>query len=121
MFKKKQAIIENFYDHAYKILWNEVFHARSTLINAVKICHTKEIKTHLFPDNTDSYSKAIEEYHKAQYDTFTSKLHYITALDKVKEYYNSNHEHFVACKDYYNPEHHPSADTVIEGAISMGF
>lgn len=121
MFKKHSAPIENFYDHTYKILVEERMRAYNRLVEAIKTCRTKEIKTHLFPELTESYSNAVEEYKQAQYNVWHCKIDYIVARDKQKEEYDNNHTHFVVCKDYADPSMLPPVDEIIDRIIQKGY
>lgn len=122
MFKKQSAPIENFYDHTYKILVEKRMKAYNELVEAIKTCRVKEIKTHLFPELTESYSDAVEEYKKAQYNVWHCKINYIVARDKEKEEYNNNHAHFSVCKDYGDPNITlPPVDEIIDRIIQKGY
>lgn len=122
MFRKKNAVIENFYDHAYKLLEDDRVNRVSKLNDAIKNYRIKEIKSHLFPEKVESYSEAQEELKQARLDVWTCKMEYKVALEKVREYYNKNHLHFVVCKDYVNPNSEFfDANNLIERIIAREF
>ena len=117
---KKNAPIENFYDREYRFLHNEMFQDVSALCDAVKTYRIKEIKTRLFPKNTDSYIGAVQELEDVKNKIWLCKLHYAAAVAKAQEYYARNHHHFVACKDYLDP-HEIDVETVIDNCIEDAF
>ena len=116
MFKKRQPIISNFYDEAYKYFVDKRFIAYDELELTIRDCFTKEAISHLFPANTESYTHAEETLKKAREEVWIKKLNYTAALQKEQDYYNNNHMHFVACKDYNNPNDY-SADSTIEHIV----
>lgn len=122
MFRKKNVPIENFYDHAYKLLEDDRVNKVSKLNDAIKNYHIKEIKSRLFPEKVESYNKAQEELKQARLNVWTCKMEYKVALEKVREYYNKNHLHFVVCKDYVNPNSKNfDVDNLIERIIAREF
>ena len=116
MFKKRQPIISNFYDNAYKTLVDKRFNAYNELELTIRNYFVKEAISHLFPANTESYTQAGEALKKAQKEVWIKKLNYIAALQEEQEYYNNNHMHFVTCKDYNNPNDY-SVDLTIENIV----
>lgn len=122
MFRKKQAAIENFYDHAYKLLEDDRANKVFKLDDAIKNYRIKEIKSRLFPEKVESYNEAQEELKQARLDVWTCKMNYKVALEKVREYYNENHSHFVVCKDYNNPNSkNLDVENLIERIIKREF
>lgn len=117
---KKQKITETFYDKEYKELWERGFKFQRALTDAVQTCRIKEIKTHLFPNSTESYTKALEEHKQAQLNVWTAKSDYIVALKKLTEYYEAHYQDFIKCKTYYHPNQWFTPDYVIERAIEKG-
>ena len=121
MFKKK-AFIENIYDREYKFLHETLFAKYNALNEAIHVYHIKEIKAKLFPKNTESYTIAIQELEAAQMQILTCKLNYKVALEQEQKYYTENHEHFVACKNYIEPNKgNCTVDEVIEYIIAREF
>ena len=121
MFKKK-AIIENIYDREYKFLHETLFTKYDALNNAIHSYHIKEIKARLFPKNTESYTIAIQELEAAQMQILTCKLNYKVALEQEQKYYTENYEHFVACRNYIDPNRdNCTVDEVIERIIAREF
>lgn len=116
MFKKRQPIISNFYDEAYKFFVDKRFVAFTKLETAIRNCFTQEAISHLFPINTESYTYAEEALKTAQKEVWKKKIDYIVALQDEQDYYNNNHTHFVACKDYNNPNN-LSVDLTIESIV----
>jgi len=116
MFKKRLPIISNFYDEAYKSFVNRRFIMYNELELAIHNCFTQEAISHLFPENTESYAHAEEALKKAREEVWIKKMNYDAALHKEREYYNNNHTHFVACKDYNNPND-LSVDLAIENIV----
>lgn len=116
MFKKRQPIISNFYDNAYKCFVDARFVAFNELELAIRNCFVKEAATHLFPVNTESFTQAEEALKKAKQDVWMKRIDYTAALKKEQDYYNSNHTHFVTCKDYTNPNDY-SVDATIDNII----
>ena len=115
--KKKNTIVRNIYDTEYDALLDERWKASQKLSDAVATCLIKETKTHLFPENVESYEQAYLEYDQAKHDVFTAKLHYIVIRQKLIDYYLTNHEHFRYCSEYTDPTNYIDADTIIERAI----
>lgn len=119
---KKCAVIENFYDHEYKFLHETLLKRYDKLSEAIHTYRIKEIKVRLFPENTESYTAAVEELKTAQLNIWTCKSNYRVALLQEQEYYTQNHEHFVACKGYIDPnQDNCSVDKVIERIIAREF
>lgn len=116
MFKKRQPIISNFYDEAYKFFVYKRFAAYNELELAIHNCFTQEAISHLFPTNTGSYAYAEEALKKARSEVWMKRIDYVAALQKEQDYYNNNHTHFVACKDYNNPND-LSVDLAIENIV----
>jgi len=116
MFKKRQPIISNFYDEAYKFFVAKRFTAFNELELAIRNCFVKEAVTHLFPAGTESFTQAEEALKKAKQDVWMKRIDYTAALQKEQDYYNNNHMHFVACKDYNNPNDY-SVEVTIENII----
>ena len=116
MFKKRQPIISNFYDEEYKFLLDKSLTAYNELELAIHNCFAKEAILHLFPTDTESYTHAEEALKKAREEVWMKKIHYSAALLKEKDYYNANHTHFVACKDYNDPNKY-SVDLTIENIV----
>lgn len=116
MFKKKQPIISNFYDEAYKFFVDKRFIAFNKLELAIRNCFTQEAISHLFPVNTASYTYAEEALKMARKEVWMKRIDYVAALQKEQEYYNNNHMHFVACKNYNNPND-LSVDFTIENIV----
>ena len=117
---KKSALIENFYDHTYKLLNNKIASNVSALYDAIKIYRIKEIKTRLFPKHTEDYANAMQELENIRNEIWSRKQHYIEAITKAQEYYTLNHNHFVACKNYVNP-HEINIETIINSCIEEEF
>lgn len=118
MFKKRQPIISNFYDNAYKFFVNKRFAAYNKLELAIRNCLTQETISHLFPENTASYIYAMKALKIAQEGVQAKTLDYTTALQEEQDYYNNNYMHFVACKDYNNPNNY-SVDSAIESIVKQ--
>lgn len=116
MFKKRQPIISNFYDNAYKAFADRRFVAYNELELAIRNCFVKEAIIHLFPVNTESYTEAEEALKMARKEVWMKKIDYTAALQKEQDYYNNNHTHFVACKDYNDPNKY-SVDLTIENIV----
>lgn len=116
MFKKRQPIISNFYDEAYKFFVDKRFVACNELELAIRNCYVKEAISHLFPVNTESYTQAEEALKTARSEVWMKKIDYTAALKKEQDYYNNNHMHFVACKNYNNPND-ISVDLTIENIV----
>lgn len=116
MFKKRQPIISNFYDNAYKAFVDKRFVACNELELAIRNCFVKEAIIHLFPINTESYTEAEEALKMARKEVWMKRIDYIAALKKEQDYYNNNHMHFVACKDYNDPNEY-SVDLTIENIV----
>lgn len=116
MFKKRQPIISNFYDNAYKFFVDKRFAAYDELELAIHNCFAKEAIIHLFPENTASYAYAMNALKMAQEKVNEKTLNYTAALQKEQDYYNNNHMHFVTCKDYNNPND-LSVDLAIENIV----
>lgn len=116
MFKKRQPIISNIYDGEYKFFVNKRFAAYNELELAIRNCFTQEAILHLFPTNTESYTYEQEALKKAKQEVWIKKIDYTAALQQEQEYYNDNHTHFVACKDYINPND-LSVDLAIENIV----
>ena len=116
MFKKKQPIISNFYDNAYKYFVDQRFIAYNELETAIRNCLTQEAILHLFPANTKSYTYEEKALKEAQKKVWMRKIDYTVALQREQDYYNNNHTHFVACKDYNNPNDF-SVESAIEGIV----
>lgn len=118
MFKKKQPIISNFYDEAYKFFVDKRFVASNELELAIRNCFTQEAISHLFPVNTESYTHAEEALKMARKEVWMKRIDYTAALQKEQDYYNNNHMHFVACKNYNNPNN-LSVDLTIENIVKQ--
>ena len=119
---KKQAIFENLYDHEYKYLHETLLNKYDALNEAIHSYHVKEIKTRLFPKNTESYTIAIQELEVARMQIWTCKLNYKVALEQEQKYYTENYKHFIACKNYINPnKDNCTVDEVIERIIAREF
>lgn len=116
MFKKRQPIISNFYDEAYKFFVNKRFAAYGGLELAIHNCFAKKEILHLFPINSDLYGHAKEVLKMAREEVQTKTLNYAAALKEEQDYYNNNHMHFVACKDYNDPNNY-SVDLAIENIV----
>ena len=116
MFKKKQPIISNSYDEAYKFFVNKRFTAYNELETAIRNCFIQEAILHLFPVNTEPYTYEEDTLKKAQAEVWIKKIDYDAALQREQDYYNNNHTHFVACKDYINPND-LSVDLAIESIV----
>ena len=116
MFKKRQPIISNFYDEAYKCFVNRRFTAYNKLELAIHICFVKEAISHLFPADTGSYAYANTALKMAREEVQAKTLDYTAALQKEQDYYNNNHMYFRACKDYSNPND-LSVDLAIENIV----
>ena len=116
MFKKRQPIINNFYDNAYKFFVDKRFAAYDELELAIHNCFTQEAILHLFPVNTEPYTYQEDALKKARAEVWIKKLNYTAALQKEQDYYNNNHMHFVACKNYNNPND-LSVDLAIENIV----
>ena len=53
---------------------------------------------------------------------WTCKLDYKVALEQEQKYYTENHEHFVACRNYIDPnKDNCTVDEVIERIIAREF
>jgi len=115
--KKKKTVTRNFYDTEYDALLDERWKASQKLSDAVATCLVKETKTHLFPENVESYEHAFEEYDQAKYDVFTAQLHYNVIRQKLIDYYLANHEHFQYCAEYTDPTNYIDSDSIIERTI----
>jgi len=119
---KKQAIIENFYDREYKFLHETLLKRYDELSEAIHAYHIKEIKGRLFPENTESYTIAIQELKDARMQIWSCKLNYKIALEQEQKYYTENYEHFVACRGYIDPnQNNCTIDEVIERIIAREF
>ena len=119
---RKNAIIENFYDHAYKVLRDKLLDQSDALSKAIHTYRIKEIKVRLFPEHTESHSHAVQELKTAQQQIWLCKFNYINALKAVQEYYTNNHQHFVVCKDYADPNtDYSTVDEIIERIIAREF
>ncbi len=116
MFKKRQPIISNIYDEEYKFFVDKRFTAYNELELAIHNCFAKEAIVHLFPENTASYTYAMEALKMAQEQVHEKTLNYTAALEEEQKYYNDNHTRFVACKDYNNPNNY-SVDLTIENIV----
>lgn len=116
MLKKRQPIISNFYDEEYKSFVDRRFTAYDELELAIHNCFAKEAIIHLFPENTESYAHAMEALKKAKEEVWIKKINYAAALHKEQEYYNNNYTHFVACRDYNDPNKY-SVDLTIENIV----
>lgn len=116
MSKKRQPIISNFYDEAYKFFVNKRFAAYNELELVIRNYFTQEAISHLFPANTASYTYAMKGLEMAREEVQTKTLNYTAALQEEQDYYNNNHIHFVACKDYTNPNDH-SVNLTIENIV----
>lgn len=116
MFKKKQPIISNSYDEAYKFFVDKRFTAYNELETAIRNYFIQEAISHLFPENTASYTYAMEALKIAQEQAHEKTLNYTAALEEEQKYYNDNHTHFVACKDYCDPNDR-SVSVTIENIV----
>ncbi len=119
MFSKRKSTT-TYYDNEYKILFDVGYKFQDALMEAVQMCLVKERKTHLFPTNTESYTRALEEYKKAQLNVWTAQSDYAVALGKIKEYYEMYHQDFIECRTYLKPDQWWIPDYVIEQAIRKG-
>ena len=116
MFKRNQPIFSNFYDETYKCFVNKRFTVYHELELAIHNCFVKEAISHLFPADTGSRAYANMALKMAREEVQAKTLDYTTALQKEQDYYNNNHTHFVACKDYINPND-LSVDLAIENIV----
>lgn len=107
-------------DTIYEELWYDVNSAQKELSNAIYNCKVKHEKTLLFPKGTDLEESSKKEYKRAQGVVLSAVSGYKVAQEKLEEYYNSNFNFLVACKDW-KPSQWPDSDTVIDNAIKAAW
>ena len=118
---KKYPVIENAYDREYKFLHETLLKRYDELSEAIHTYRVKEIKVRLFPENTESYTIAVQDLEEVRMQIWTCKLNYKVALEQEQKYYTKNYEHFVACREYIDPNNNCAVDEVIERIIAREF
>lgn len=118
--KKNENVSETINDKEYDKLWDDGFLGQKLLEDIIQEYKIKEIKTKLFPANTDDYNIALKEYQEIKTKIMIAKSAYKIQLNRIKEYYDSHYNNLVYTKTWL-PTQWSTPDEVIERAIKRVF
>jgi len=117
---KKENVSETINDKEYAKLWDDCFLGQKLVEDIINEYKIKEIKTKLFPTNTDDYNMALKEYQEIKTKIMIAKSAYKMQLNKIKEYYDNHYNNLVYTKTWL-PTQWLSPDEVIERTIKRVF